>query len=80
MKNIEVIIVAVTIMLLAVGCEVSVKSSPISKEPELPISCLRGVEYYKQKNRHDGHVTYVPAFKADGTLFTCKVENNNRDY
>ena len=79
-KQVEIIIVAVTIILLSVACEVQVKSSSYNKEPDVPVSCLRGVEYYKQRNRHDGHVTYVPAFKADGSLFTCKVENNNKDY
>lgn len=59
--KIKLIILAVVIGLVVCGEIDGV--GPFSEE-----ICLKGVTYYK------GHMSLAPAFKQDGTLYTCEVD------
>ena len=66
-------IAIISIVLLLTACNSDLPQHELHRTGDTNIKCLQGVVYYWRI------YGMAPAFKQDGSLFTCPIEKENND-
>lgn len=70
-------LISLVLLMLLTGCDSKVQINELGKSEHMNSRntfnrvCLQGVIYYENTKR------LAPAFKPDGTLYTCNTKENN---